>query len=50
MMGVNNQNTESCLQKCDKLNKSDIVVQLLNLNRIMLQVINISYNRCSYYT
>jgi len=30
MMGVNTQNMQSCLQKCNKLNKSHLVGQLLN--------------------
>ena len=30
-MGVNTQNMYSCLQKCNKLNKSHLVGQLLNL-------------------
>ena len=30
MMGVNTRNMYSCLQKCNKLNKSHLVVQLLN--------------------
>ena len=31
MMGVNTRNMQSCLQKCNKLNKSHLVGQLLNL-------------------
>ena len=30
MMGVNNRNMQSFLQKCNKLNKSHLVGQLLN--------------------
>ena len=30
MMGVNTRNMYSCLQKCNKLNKSHLVGQLLN--------------------
>ena len=30
-MGVNTRNIQSCLQKCNKLNKSHLVGQLLNL-------------------
>jgi len=30
MMAVNTRNMQSCLQKCNKLNKSHLVGQLLN--------------------
>ena len=30
MMGVNTRNMQSCLQKCNKLNKSHLVAELLN--------------------
>ena len=31
MVGVNSRNMQSCLQKCNKLNKSHLIGQLLNL-------------------
>jgi len=34
-MGINTRNMQSCLQKCNKLNKSHLVGQLLNVLNII---------------
>ena len=46
MMGVNTRNVRSCVQKCNKLNKSHLVGHLLNLIRdVRSDVYKINWKR-----